>query len=86
MSSLIIVVNEDGFPCYGAKMSANRELLFKAAQELMEDSGCRNAYIMKQVEPKGPYITYMYKVGAKLVYEGPLKGKSPRVVILKHSK
>lgn len=58
----------------------------KQPKELMEDSGCRNAYIMKQVEPKGPYITYMYKVGAKLVYEGPLKGKSPRVVILKHSK
>jgi riboflavin synthase len=79
MSNLIVVLTEDGYPCYSAKTSVNNELLVKAAQKLMEESGCRNAYIMGQVGPEGPCQTTVYKVKAKLVYNGQLNSK-PHVV------
>lgn len=79
MSNLIVVLTEDGYPCYSAKTSVNNELLVKAAQKLMEESGCRNAYIMGQVGPEGPYQTTVYKVKAMSVYNGQLNSKPHEV-------
>ena len=79
MSRLIVILTDEGYPCCSAKMSVNNELLVKAAEKMMKDSGCRNAYIMAQVGPEGPYQTTVYRVIAKLIYEGPLKGKPHEV-------
>lgn len=80
MSNLIIVVNEDGFPCCGAKLSVNRELLVKTAEKMMKDFGCRNAYIMDQAGPEGPSQLTFYRLIAKLIYEGQLNSKPLELV------
>lgn len=79
MSNLIVVLTEEGYPCYSVKTSVNNELLAEAAGKLMEESGCRKAYIMGQVGPEGPYQTTVYKVKAKLVYDGQLNSKPHEV-------
>lgn len=79
MSKLIVILTEEGYPCYSAKMSLNNELLAKAAEKMMKDLGCRNAYIMEQVGPEGPYQTTVYRVIAKLIYDGQLNSKPHEV-------
>jgi hypothetical protein len=79
MSKLIVILTEEGYPCYSAKMSLNNELLAKAAEKMMKDLGCRNAYIMEQVGPELPYQTTLYRAVAKLIYNGPLNSKPHEV-------
>lgn len=79
MSNLIVVLTDDGLPFAAAKTSANNESLVKVAQMMMEESGCRNAYIMEQVGPEGPYQTTLFRVVAKLIYDGQLNSKPHEV-------
>ena len=78
MSNLIVFLTEDGIPCLSVKMSANNELLVKAALGMMKESGCRKAYIMEHVGPEVSCETAMYKSKACVVYEGQLNVKPPK--------
>lgn len=79
MSKLIVLLTEEGYPCYSAKMSVSNELLAITAEQMMKDFGCRNAYIMEQVGPEGPCQLTFYRVMAKFVYTGQLNSKPHEV-------